>query len=320
MCAASGASLSRRTALAGLLALTGSACSKLAFVAANVPAAFGDYRRHADVAYGASPHQRLDVYAPSAPSGAPRPLAVFWYGGRWETGDKTDYRFVGAALAQLGVVAMLPNYRHYPEVKLEGFMDDAAAAGVWAAAHAADYGADPTRLYLMGHSAGAHIAALLTLNQKYFAAMGQGVPTVAGLIGLSGPYDFLPLTDADLEDMFGPPADYPLSQPIHFVRPDAPPALLIHGLGDRSVAPKNSINLAAALRATGVTVALKMYPDLAHADTVAALSIPARHRAPTLQDIAAFLDARGAALAREGSSRGAPDRPRAQPVAVSPKI
>jgi acetyl esterase/lipase len=297
MRAGSGARLSRRSAMAGLLAATASACSRLAFVAANVPASFGAYRRHADVAYGPLPHHRLDIYAPDARPGAPRPLAVFWYGGRWEGGDKADYRFVGAALAQLGMVAMLPNYRHYPEVRLEGFMHDAAAAAVWACGHAAGYGADPGRLYLMGHSAGAHIAALLTLNRQYFAALGAPSPSIAGLIGLSGPYDFLPLTDADLEDMFGPPSAYPLSQPIHFVRPDAPPALLIHGLKDRSVAPKNSINLAAALGAAGVPVALKMYPGLDHADTVAAISIPARHRAPTLQDISAFLDARGAVVA-----------------------
>ena len=114
-------------------------------------------------------------------------------------------------------------------------------------------------------------------------------PPIAGLIGLSGPYDFLPLTDADLEDMFGPPERYGESQPIDFVRRDAPPALLVHGLRDRSVWPKNSINLAAALEAKGVSVTLKLYPELGHADTVAALSIPARGRAPTLADISAFV-------------------------------
>lgn len=284
--------VSRRTALSGVLALTATACSKLVFVAANVPAAFGSYRRHADIPYGRNPKQRLDVYVPDAPSGSPWPLVVFWYGGRWETGDKADYRFVGAALAQQGYVAMLPNYRHYPEVKMADFMADAAQAGAWSAEHAAEFGADPGRMYLMGHSAGAHIAALVTLDAGYFAATGRPVPRIAGLIGLSGPYDFLPLTDPDLEDMFGPAADYPRSQPIHFARPDAPPSLLIQGLKDRSVWPKNSINLAAALRAKGVEVTLKLYPDLAHADTVAALSIPARTRAPTLTDIAAFVASR----------------------------
>jgi acetyl esterase/lipase len=282
------AGLSRRTALTSLVALATAACSKLVFIAANVPAAFGSYTRHADLEYGAGPQHRLDVYVPDEPSSNPRPLVVFWYGGRWTTGDKDDYRFVGAALAGLGIVAVLPNYRHYPEVKMAGFMDDAARAALWAVEHGAEFGADPQRLYLAGHSAGAHMAALVTLDTHYFLGR-RPVPHLAGMIGLSGPYDFLPLTDPDLQDMFGPPGNYPNSQPIDFVRADAPPMLLIQGLKDESVAPKNSINLAAALRAKGVPVTLKLYPNLSHADTVAALSLPARGRAPTLADIAAFV-------------------------------
>ena len=283
--------LSRRSALAGLVALGTTACSKLAFVAANVPAAFGDYERRADIAYGADPQQRLDVYLPDARSAGPRPLVVFFYGGRWETGDKREYRFVGAALASLGYVAVLPNYRHYPRVKLPGFMDDAAHAGLWAVAHAAELGADPNRIYLMGHSAGAHMAALVTLDPRYFvaAAAGRPEPPIAGVIGLSGPYDFLPLTESDLEDMFGPPACYPESQPINFVHAGAPPMLLVQGLADRLVWPKNSINLAAALRAKDVEVTLRLYPKLSHADTAAALSIPGRGRAPVLAEIEAFV-------------------------------
>ena len=286
--------MSRRTALAGLLAALGAGCGKLAFMAANFPAAFGAYRRHANIAYGAQTRQRLDVYVPDAPAShdatAPlRPLVVFWHGGRWSFGDKADYRFVGAALAELGCVAVLPNYRLYPDVKMPGFMDDAARAARWAVAHAGDYGADANRLYLMGHSAGAHLAALVTLDSRYFAADGRAPPFIAGVIGLSGPYDFLPLKEADVQDMFGPPPNYPQSQPINFVTAGAPPMLLVHGLKDETVRPKNSVNFAAALRAAGVPVTLKLYPDLVHADTVAALSLPARRRAPTLADVAAFL-------------------------------
>ncbi len=113
------------------------------------------------------------------------------------------------------------------------------------------------------------------------------------MIGLSGPYDFLPLLDRDLQDMFGPPERYPDSQPIHFVRPDAPPMLLVHGLADQVVRPRNSINLAAAMQAQGVAVRLKTYPGLDHAGTVAALSVPARRRAPTLAEIAAFVQSAG---------------------------
>jgi acetyl esterase/lipase len=233
---------------------------------------------------------------------------VFWHGGRWRFGDKSDYRFVGAALAELGLVAVLPNYRHYPDVKMPGFMSDAASAGKWAAEHAGEYGADSSRLYLMGHSAGAHMAALVTLDPRYFAAAGRPGPAIAGVIGLSGPYDFLPLLEADVQDMFGPPARYPESQPINFVRPDAPPMLLVHGLMDDTVRPKNSRNLATALHACGAPVTLKLYPKLAHADTVAALSIAARGRAPTLADIEAFVrqprseDRDQAALAAAGAA------------------
>ncbi len=159
----------------------------------------------------------------------------------------------------------------------------------WAAAHGPLYGADANRLYLMGHSAGAHLAALVTLDARYFAADGQAPPPIAGVIGLSGPYDFLPLEEADVQDMFGPPQNYPQSQPINFAQPDTPPMLLVHGLKDVTVRPKNSANLAASLRGHGVPVTLKLYPNLVHADTVAALSIPARGRAPTLADVAAFI-------------------------------
>jgi len=281
--------VSRRRALAGLAAMAVAGCSRVAFLAANVPAAFGAHRRRPNIPYGNDPQQRLDVYVPNLKSVEPRPLVVFWHGGRWSSGDKADYRFVGAALAELGYVAMLPNYRHYPNVKMAGFMDDAARASLWAAANAGEFGASADRLYLMGHSAGAHLAALVTLDRSYFAAAGHPELPVAGVIGLSGPYDFLPLREADVQDMFGPPPNYPASQPINFVRPDAPPMLLVHGLKDEIVRPKNSRNLAAALESHGVPVTLKLYPNLAHADTVAALSIPARGRAPTFADIAAFV-------------------------------
>jgi acetyl esterase/lipase len=281
--------VSRRQALAGIAALSVAGCSRVEFIAANLPTVFGAYARHADIPYGSDPQQRLDVYVPDKAPATLRTMVVFWYGGRWTTGDKSAYRFVGSALAELGYVAVLPNYRHYPDVRMPGFMDDAARAALWATLHAGDYGVDPRRVYLMGHSAGAHMAVLAVLDTRYFLATGHAVPPIAGVIGLSGPYDFLPLLDADVRDIFGPPANYPDSQPINFVRSDAPPMLLVHGMQDDTVWPKNSRNLATALTARGVPVELKLYPRSGHADTVAALSLPARGRAPTLADLAAFV-------------------------------
>jgi acetyl esterase/lipase len=281
--------LSRRTALPGMWALFLAGCSRLGFLAANMPAAFGSYKRHANIAYGPDPQQRLDVYVPQRAAVEPRPVVVFWHGGRWREGDKADYRFVGAALAESGYLTLVANYRHYPQVKMPGFMHDAAQAALWAAAHANEYGGARERLYLMGHSAGAHLAALLALNPRYFAAAGQAAPRIAGVIGLSGPYDFLPLLEPDVQDMFGPPELYPQSQPINFVRADAPPMLLVHGLNDETVLPKNARNLATALGALGVPVTLRLYSKLSHADTVAALAALLRGRAATLADIRGFV-------------------------------
>jgi acetyl esterase/lipase len=288
--------MSRRTAISWLLATATAGCSRAAFFAVNFPAVFGSYTRHTDIAYGDGPQHRLDVYVPHKPDAA-RTVVVFWHGGRWTYGDKSDYRFVGAALTELGCVAVLPNYRHYPQVKMPGFMDDAARAAQWAGEHAVDYGGDSQQLMLMGHSAGAHMAALVTLDQRYLAAIAPAAPArgphIAGVIGLSGPYDFLPLQEPDVKDMFGPPPLYPESQPINFVRADAPPMLLVHGLKDDTVWPKNSRNLAAALQKLGVPVTLDLYPNLTHTDTAAALSAPLRGRAPILAAIGAFIAAPG---------------------------
>jgi poly(3-hydroxybutyrate) depolymerase len=173
MSAADADRTSRRTLLAGLAALFLEGCSRLGFLAANAPAVFGSYKRHANIAYGPDPKHRLDVYMPQGAAAASRPVVVFWHGGRWREGDKSDYRFVGAALAECGYVAVIANYRHYPQVKMPGFMDDAAQAASWADAHAGEFGGARERLYLMGHSAGAQLAALVTLDPRYFAATGR---------------------------------------------------------------------------------------------------------------------------------------------------
>ncbi len=289
MSAAEPRSMARRGMLVGLGALLTSACSRLTFFAANAPTVFGAYTRKTDIAYGEDPLQRLDVYMPDKPAEQPHPLVVFWHGGRWEFGDKNEYRFVGAALAELGLVTVVANYRMYPQVKLAGFMADAARAAAWAVLHAAEYRADPARCLLMGHSSGAHLGALLTLDPRYFRDAELPIPAIAGFIGLSGPYDFLPLREADLQDMFGPPDRYALSQPINFVHAGAPPMLLVQGERDTTVAPFNATHLAAALRDRGVPVTLRLYPKLSHAGTVAALSELGRGIAPVLGDIKTFV-------------------------------
>ena len=115
--------LAARLGVAALAAATASACTSISFAIANTPAAFGPYQRTANIPYGSGPRQRLDVYVPEQ-AGTNRPVVIFWYGGSWSSGSRSQYRFVGAALAERGFVTVLPDYRLYPKVKFPEFLVD----------------------------------------------------------------------------------------------------------------------------------------------------------------------------------------------------
>lgn len=273
-------------AVAGVAALADPVAALL--WAANVPDWFAPHAPlAADVAYGADPAQRLDVYAPSPGAAAAAPVVVFWHGGRWSSGDKAQYRFVALALSRAGAVAVLPNYRLYPRVRMAEAMRDVASAVAYVEAHAAQWGGDPRRVVLMGHSAGAQLAALAALDRHWLAAAGAG--PVGGLVGLSGPYDFLPLTDADLIDYFGPASAYPESQPIRYVDGAAPPTFLVHGLADQSVRLHNTVNLARALQAAGVPVEAHLVPAEDHGAVLRRFARPWRGRDPVVDALGHFL-------------------------------
>lgn len=268
----------------GALALA--ACSPIDLLNATSPVA--RTRVGVDIPYAAGERRQLDVYRPGASSDRAAPVVVYFYGGRWSGGQRGDYAFVGAALAERGIVVVIPDYRVYPQVRFPAFVEDGARAVRWTRDNIARYGGDPDRIHVMGHSAGAHIAAMLTLERDF---LGDDVP-LAGMIGLAGPYDFLPLESADLRDMFGPPERFPASQPIEYARGDAPPMLLLHGLDDDTVWPKNSRNLAAAIRAHGGRVDTRFYEDVSHAEIVAALSDLGDFLAPVRSDVVEFVTRR----------------------------
>jgi len=265
------------------------ACGGIAFTVANTPALFGDFERRADIRYGAGPRQRLDVYTPRA-TGA-RPIIVFWYGGGWEKGNKSQYRFVGAALAKAGFVAVLPDYRLYPEVRFPDFIHDGADALAWVVGHASEIGGDPQRIYVAGHSAGSHLAAMLAYDPKQLQRVGLPPGTIRGFIGLSGPYALAPDT-ATYRAIFGPPYTIADWQPLWLAQAGAPPALLVHGEADEVVWVSHAREMAAQLEQLGVQVTLRIYADRGHADTVAAFAVPAPHKLPVLDEIRSFVETR----------------------------
>ena len=243
--------------------------------------------------FGPGPHERLDVYAPrrgpKKEAGGPLPVAVFFYGGSWDTGRRQDYNWVGRALAAKGFLTVVPDYGLYPEVRYPGFLEDGARAVRWAQDHAAAFGGDPERIVLVGHSAGAYNAAMIALDRRYLDGAGVEARRIRALAGLSGPYAFLPLSDPIAIRTFAEAADLPATQPLSFVRPDAPPAFLATGDADTIVYPRNTRKLAARLREAGVTVEERHYEGLDHVGMVLALSPLFRRRAPVLAEMTVFL-------------------------------
>lgn len=252
----------------------------------NILASRGDWTVTTGT-YGQDLRNGVDIYTPTGVTKAP--VIVFFYGGNWQSGDKETYRFIGASLAARGYVTVIPDYRVYPEARFAGFMQDGARAVAWTRRNIKRFGGDPGRLFLMGHSAGAHIAAMLTLDERWLAKDGlDSRRDIAGLIGVAGPYDFLPLRDEALKEIFSGD-DIKRTQPINFVDRHEPPALLVTGRNDETVDPGNTARLAARLRARGGDVTEVEYSSIGHLTVIGAFSPLLRLLAPVVNDVDAFV-------------------------------
>ena len=288
--------LARPTALLAAAATLLGACSGLAVLNAVEPS--GGVATTLGVAYAPGPRGLLDIYRPAG-ARVPAPVVVFIYGGGWDSGRRQDYRFVGLSLARRGYVAVIPDYRLYPQVRWPAFLQDNARAVRWARDHAAQYGGDPARMVLMGHSAGAYDAVMLGLDRRWLAEVGMDPRRdLKGVVGLAGPYDFLPLDTDKLKDIFGPPEGRPATQPINYVSQGEPPLFLGVDLGDKVVRAGNTTRLAAKAQAAGAQVEVRAYKGLSHPLLVGAIGAPLRFLAPVLADSAAFIDAHAGPSAR----------------------
>lgn len=242
----------------------------------------------ASESYGPDPAQKLEMFVPRGTHG-PLPVIVFIHGGSWASGNPQDYRFVARALAPQGYAVVLAGYRLYPQVRYPGMLEDGALALRWVADHAAGHGGDPSRVVVMGHSAGAYNALTLALDRRWLAARGLSANALRGAVGVSGPYDFYPFDTPAAVHSFGQAPDPRDTQPVAHARADAPPLLVVTGDADTVVKPRNSIALARAMTAAGAPLHAILLKGASHEDTIKMFARPFDRDRRVLDAILPFL-------------------------------
>lgn len=229
----------------------------------------------------------LDIYRPTAiESDGENPVIIFYWGGRWQEGDKSMYQFVGRELAKRGIVTVIPNYRLWPQVGYKSFLADSVKAVEWTKHNIRHYQGDADKVFVMGHSAGAYNAIMLALNNHF---LSDPKKVLAGAIGISGPYDFLPFTSDDLTQIFAPSEDFALTQPINWVDGANSPLLLIHSLDDDIVYAKNTQNLARKILQHGGEVETLLLKDISHPMMIGVVSNLLSWKAPVADHIELFV-------------------------------
>ncbi len=234
------------------------------------------------LSYGPHERQKLDIYRP-APELDRNTIIVFFYGGGWRRGERATYHFVGAALAARGFTMVIPDYRLFPQFGFPSFMEDAALAYRFVQEK---LNREKRKVALMGHSAGAHIATLLTLDRRYLADL----PPPIAVVGLAGPYSFDPTTFPRTRPIFRAAASNPdEARPAAFASAVSPPMFLARGVRDRVVGAANAEDLTRALRSHGVFVENRLYAGIGHAGLILSFARPFRGRASALADCVDFI-------------------------------
>lgn len=276
-----------RLLLAAMSGFFLSACTTIGLQVANIPSKFSANDIVTNIVFDQQTSQKLDIYIPPHEKGAKLPVIVFFYGGRWESGSRDMYAFMGNNLANKGFITVIADYRKYPQVTFPTFVKDGAKALAWVDDHIQEYSGNRDRIFVAGHSAGAHIGALLTADERYLQEVGKDPRMIKGFAGLAGPYDFVPQAE-DLKEIFAPPEQYPQMQVTTFIDGSEPPMLLLWGADDKEVGRVNLDALTKQCEQKGVKVTQKIYPGVGHVDILASQIWFYPGSVTTLRDMAQF--------------------------------
>lgn len=257
------------TLIVTCVALFSVGCSPLIFADPLSP--YDGYKLEPDVAYGIHRRQKLDIYEPLIEENKDI-IIMFIYGGSWRSGERSNYRFIAQRFVSQGYTTIVPDYRLYPEIQFPAFVDDIAKAIVWTHRRYEQKN-NPSKIILVGHSAGAHIVALLALDNRYLKRAGASTKIISGWVSIAGPHAFNPLKTASTKPIFNNFAPtIEQTKPTTFARSDAPPGLLLHGKNDKVVYAKNSVLLANAIENERGHITFKNIDGVGHIEILLSIT------------------------------------------------
>lgn len=226
-----------------------------------------DIRIITDIKYGTNERNSLDIYLPSSSEQKHFPVIMYVHGGCWETGDKDMYGSIGRYYAGKGIGVVIINYRLSPEVKHPAHIEDTAQAFAWVCNNIASYDGDANRLYLMGHSSGAHLVALLATNEEYLHKYNISKKKIKYVIAISGIYKLnYTLKIAGLDYIFPSEKDKLSGSPLSHVKADddTPPFVLLYAENDIKTLPQQARSMQWALSKAKCESILRIVPGKDH--------------------------------------------------------
>ena len=241
-----------------------------------------------NLAYGEHKDQVLDLV--NLENSRDCPVILFFHGGSWRWGQKDYHREIGKQFAKSGIIFATANYRLYPEVRFPAFPRDASLAVKWLRENVAKHGGDPSRIFLMGHSAGAHSMALVGLDESYLKEVGGDFSWIRGVIGMSCPYYFDPNKEFLYREIFNVGRDHEEFMPLCLVDGgNEPPFLVMHGFFDPLVAVEGAEKFINKMRAAGGKVTRRIYSSHGHFSLVRRTTSWHIWPNPLLKDVVEFV-------------------------------
>jgi len=244
---------------------------------------------HRDISYTSGDPKdegkhKLDLFLPEGKTKVP--VLVFFHGGSWTTGDRSQYIALGNRLARAGIATAIPSYRLMPANRHPAQMEDAAAAFDWVYRHIEQYGGDPKRIYVSGHSSGGHMASLLALDSEYLEKYGLNPAEIRGVVTMSGVYDVRYVPAFKLVDD-KPESEKKEASPQFQVHGRAPRFLVTYCQWDYLTLPKQARDFAAALKKAFVDTKLLYVPNENH---ISEIISAAADQSPLLDAILSFVE------------------------------